>query len=402
MRRYEQEASQEIYRTQDLSSEEGIIQRSDDAPEVSAPYSDENNDVLYKLRKRYSDAAENWKGTLSGFVLSLNYKDEADASDAKTVSFVIDMIVKKMMSESVNPDGSLSEGFSAYGKMEKRLKEYCMHMGIDYNALTLDDMTPAFVDRFLNYIVKKGTGRCLYVSQTLHAVLNKASKHGWFDIKSVQNCSWAKKIGKSAKKYETLTNEQCNRFVNLTIDELPKCRLSKLYHDFCVFILYTCQSTCDALSLRYSDIQTINGHDYFVFKRRKIASKQSTDCLVPINNVMREIMDRYKDKSVDGYIFPVKSNKRSSQNKLNNGEIKHFVSRINVWLKKLTPVIGCHFNLHTYVFRHTGITHYISKGVSHVYVANLAGTSVRNIEAIYYNNQADVTNRNLVLNAIGF
>ena len=71
-----------------------------------------------------------------------------------------------------------------------------------------------------------------------------------------------------------------------------------------------------------------------------------------------------------------------------------------MWLKKIAIYLGVDFSLRTYTFRHTGITHYISSGVTPIYVANLAGTSVDNCEKIYYNNQGDETSRNQVLNAL--
>ena len=369
----------------------------------SAPNYEENNKALFKLKKKYEDAAVDWEGSLQGFIIYMNGgKTETNKNKPKSLRFVVDTIVDKMKSQSLNPDGTLSEGYTAYEKLMKRLKEFCSKNNLDVEDLTMADITPAFVNKFLEFVVNKGTGRCLYVSQTLHAVLNKASRYGWFDIKTVEDCNWMKKTGKSARKYETLTEDQCRKFINLPYDDLPKSQLTGLYRDFCVFILYSCQSTCDALSLQYKDIQNINGHDYLVFKRRKIATKQSADCIVPINPVMDEIIKRYRNKSKDGYIFPVRSRKRIATSVTNNADIKHFISRVNMWLKKLSPILDCPFKLHTYVFRHTGITHYISRGVSHVYVANLAGTSVDNIEKIYYNNQADVTNRNLVLNAMSF
>ena len=113
-------------------------------------------------------------------------------------------------------------------------------------------------------------------------------------------------------------------------------------------------------------------------------------------------MKRWKPYSKDGYIFPIRSKERIAASVINNGDIKHFISGINTWLKKVTAIIDCPFPLHTYVFRHTGITHYISKGISVAYVANLAGTSIPNIEKIYYNNRGDVASRNKVLNAISF
>ena len=86
----------------------------------------------------------------------------------------------------------------------------------------------------------------------------------------------------------------------------------------------------------------------------------------------------------------------------NNGDIKHFIGNLNNWLKKVGKALGCRFPLHTYTFRHTSITHYLSKGVPVIYVANMMGTSVQNCETIYYNNQADTISRNKVLAAIKF
>ena len=212
-------------------------------------------------------------------------------------------------------------------------------------------------------------------------------------------CDWIKKNSRGTKKYETLTDEQCKMLADMPVDKLPKGEHSELYRDFCLFILYTCQSPCDAIALKYSDIQHINGQDFFVFKRRKIAAKQSTACSVPINPVMRSIMDRWKGLSSDGYIFPIR-NKFKLNHIVENSDIKHFIQHMNIWLKKMGELLGCKFKLHSYVFRHTGITRYVSLKIPVTYIANLAGTSVSNIESIYYNNHGDITSRDMVLNAV--
>ena len=367
----------------------------------SAPYSDENNDTLYRLKDRYVEAFKKHKGkSLSAIVALMDGEPERMADEeTMTVGKAADIIVKRMKANAKNPDGTLSEGFTAYEKVKKRLDEYCQYKGIDFDTLKFNDVTPKFVNDFLYWVSNRGNGRCHYASSALRSLLSKANDEGWFDITPVLKCNWIKKNGKSVKKYESLTNEQCKKLIELDIKELPKDKKAELYRDFCVFILYTCQSPCDALSLKWSDIQSINGMDYFVFKRRKIAGKQETECLVPIRKEMQDIMDRWESKSKDGYIFPVRSKKSLKSGTVQNVDIKHFLSRINCWLKKLSPIIGCKFGLHTYVFRHTGITHYISSGVPHVYVANLAGTSVSNIEKIYYNNAADTKSRDKVLMA---
>lgn len=118
-------------------------------------------------------------------------------------------------------------------------------------------------------------------------------------------------------------------------EELPSNPKKILYRDFCVFLLFTGQSPCDAISLKYSDIEVIGGVNHFVFRRRKIAEKQAVPCTVPINPILQKIMDKWKHIAKDGYIFPIRNKWKLATQTTNNGDIKHFVGRLNNWLKKL-------------------------------------------------------------------
>jgi len=216
-------------------------------------------------------------------------------------------------------------------------------------------------------------------------------------------CNWHKGGNvASSQKFNSLTPEQVRMFKELNLREYSRSKRNELFRDFCLFIFYTGQSPCDAIALKYSDIQRIGDVSHFVFKRRKLAHKQTVPCSVPISTEMQAIIDKWRKLSKDGYIFPIRS-KATIQNQLtNNGNIKHFVGNLNLWLKPIGVALGCHFPLHTYTFRHTAITHYLSKGVPVIYVANMMGTSVENCEKIYYNNQADVASRNKVMTAMKF
>jgi integrase len=241
-----------------------------------------------------------------------------------------------------------------------------------------------------------------YVSKALHAVIMRADKAGYLNANDFKNCHWYKRPVGSSQKAHTLTEEQCKRFAYLDLKNVSESPLNELYRDFCLFILYTGQSVCDAVSLKYSDIQVINGVRHFVFRRRKIAEKQAVPCSVPINPELERIMQNWKHLSKDGYVFPIRNKNKLKTQTTNNGDIKHFIGKLNTWLKRVGAVLGCTFSLHTYTFRHTAITHYISKGVPVIYVANMMGTSVDNCEKIYYNNNADVASRNKVLAAMKF
>ena len=366
-----------------------------------APFSEENNDTIVKFKKKYEDKALNWVGSLDSFLLEMkNGSIDPDSHKFKDIlSYIINDLKK-----DIRDDGTIKGTYEVYEKVGRRMKLFCDFSAINYDTLAIEDFTSEFINRMFDWIQFKNNNKgMIYMSQTVHAILVRCEKMGFFDMKSVEFCRWAKKKKASAYKYDTLTREQCKKFIEMDsklLNLISRNKNNELYHDFCVFILYTCQSACDAISLKYSDIQNINGVDYFVFKRRKIAEKQSVACSVPINHVMKAIMDKWKPMSKDGYIFPIRNKNKIATSQTNNGDIKHFIGRANSWLKKIAIYLGVDFSLRTYTFRHTGITHYISSGVTPIYVANLAGTSVDNCEKIYYNNQGDENSRNQVLNAL--
>ena len=367
----------------------------------SCPFSDENNKILVQFKQRYDEMAIGWTGSLDGLILAVE-NGNAPIHEGYLLHEYIQKIVDEKMQRK-HEDGTIKGSYENYVKLSKRLGEYCKYKKVDYGKLCLSEVTPGFVNSVFDWVVnvRKGVGH-LYISSMLHAVLMQAGKEGFVDWNNFVNCKWKSKGGGSAHKYNTLTSEQCSRFVSLRIDELPPSPKAELYRDFCTFILYTGQSACDAIALKYSDIKSIGGVDHFVFKRRKISEKQSVPCAVPINEVMKRIMDRWKNVAKDGYIFPIRNKKKLKEQTTNNGDIKHFVCSCNFWLKKVGKILGCNFPLHTYAFRHTAITHYLSKDVPIIYVANLMGTSVKNCEDIYYNNQGDVASMSKVLNALSF
>lgn len=366
----------------------------------SCPYSEENNAIIVKFLQRYQEAAIGWNGTVYGLITSLEAKDD-EGDGLKLHDFICDVIEE--LKKNRHKDGTVKGSYEGYEKLDRRLDEFCKYKKVDYMKMKMTDLNAAFVNNVFDWVVnvRKGSGH-VYISSMLHAIVMRADKEGHVRWEDFRKCKWRGKNRSSIQKYNTLTSNQCRKFVSMTLEDMPQNPKSELYRDFCTFILYTGQSACDAISLRYSDIQVLGGVEHFVFNRRKIAEKQSVPCAVPINEVMRMIMDRWKPEAKDGYVFPIRDKKKMRSQQTNNGDIKHFLSRLNVWLKKIGETLGCRFPLHSYTFRHTAITNYISKGIPIVYIANLMGTSVQNCERIYYNNQGDTVSRDKVLNAIAF
>lgn len=363
------------------------------------PYYEENNKFLTLFRKKYEDAAATWKGSVSGLVAALAISKED--MDKLLLHDFIQSIMDKMK-KNRHTDGSIKGSFEDYEKCEKRIQEFCNDVMVDYSKLTIDDVTPTFIDGIFAWVENKRAGLGMrYISKTLHSIISKADKADLLHLDDFKHCNWVKGKLVSSQKFNTLTDEQCREFALLDLDKISKSSLNELYRDFCLFILMTGQSPCDAISLRYSDIKQIGGISHFVFKRRKIATKQTIPCSVPINQEMEKIMFKWRKQAKDGYIFPIRTVDKITKQITNNGDIKHFVCRLNGWLKKVGDALGCDFPLHSYTFRHTAITRYISKGIPVIYVANMMGTSVENCEKIYYNNQGDVQSRNKLLSVMG-
>lgn len=365
----------------------------------SCPFSVENNAILVQFRQKYEEMAINWNGSVFGMIAAMETGNES-SQYGMTVSEFIQFVIEKL-NKKKHADGSIKGSFESYQKCDKRLREFCNGRKIKYDKLLISEITPSFVNSVLEWVVnvRKGKGLC-YVSKILHSLVMKADHEELLKADDFKKCNWYKPSSGSSQKFNTLSEEQCQRFFELDLRSISKSNLNELYRDFCFFILYTGQSVCDAVTLRYSDIKKIGGISHFVFNRRKIAEKQSVPCSVPISSELEQIMKRWRHLSKDGYIFPIRSKEKLRTQGTNNGDIKHFISNLNNWLKKIGKALKCSFPLHTYTFRHTAITRYISKGIPIAYIANMMGTSVKNIEKIYYNNHGDVKSRNKVLAAM--
>ncbi|WP_455626559.1 tyrosine-type recombinase/integrase [Parabacteroides sp.] len=367
----------------------------------SCPFYDENNAFLAQFRKKYEEAIDNWNGSVFGMIAAME-TSTTDTSKSMNVSEFIQLIIDRL-NKNKHPDGTSKGSFENYLKCDKRMNEFCKRKGIKYQKLLISELTPQFVNGVLDWVenVRKGKGRT-YISKMLHSIIMKADKDGHLNAEDFKNCNWTRIPQNSSQKFNTLTEEQCQMFASLDLQEISNSAKNELYRDFCLFILYTGQSACDAIALKYSDIKQIGGISHFVFNRRKIAERQSVPCSVPINAELERIMQRWRPLSKDGYIFPIRNKEKLRTQGTNNGDIKHFIGNLNYWLKKVGKSLGCSFPLHSYTFRHTAITHYISKGVPVIYVSNMMGTSIENCEKIYYNNQGDISSRNKVLAAMKF
>lgn len=370
----------------------------------SAPYSEENNKALDMIAEKFLEAARTFAGTgINAFFRYAEGKPKGDEGGMK-LSFLISHVIA-MHKKKIREDGTMKDTFMAYEKLESKMKLYCQHIGRAYESIYLDEVDTGFINGAFDWIGSECKGKGYYnFSQFLHATLNVADSNGWYDIGKVEKCRWmrTKKLH-TAHKYRTLDEEQFRRFSEFDSSVLPdawKWKNAQLYHDFCIFIFYSCQSPCDAICLQQRNVKVMDGQKYLVFLRRKIDDRQDVECFVPVNKVMDGIMGKYSSVSEDGYIFPIRNKKKLLTQKTNNGDIKKFISGANLWLAKVGEAMKLDFKLHLYTFRHSGITNYLRNGVSPAFVSDLAGTDMRNLSKVYYNNRGDSENKRKVLEAM--
>ena len=201
----------------------------------------------------------------------------------------------------------------------------------------IDDCTTEFVNALFEWVEDKREGKGLVnISKDLHAFLAYAEKKDMFDLSKLKHVQWHNTLPASVHKYNTLTPAQCNKLMNLKDGELPKNKRKILFKELCIFLLFTGQSLCDALFLKCSNIETIDGVKHFIFKRRKISDKQSVPCAIPINPIMQKIMDKWKKQTQDDYIFPM-CHKRPEAHINFYDEIQYFAKIFNLWHMRAAP-----------------------------------------------------------------
>lgn len=236
------------------------------------------------------------------------------------------------------------------------------------------------------------------VSKTFRALLGKAAKDKEvdFSLNQIGDFRFAdynpNKDDLELKKPDVLDNSQLRAFLNMNIEDItPEYedrRLVELYYDFCVFMFNSFLAPCDVIKLKYKHITK----SYTIVTRRKKTHKPIE---IPISPAMEQIINKYRGKTKDGYVFPIMDDKKASEHETKDYLFKKFRQNLNVWLKPLGKELGLNYDLYAYVFRHTAITVALDSGLPISYVAMAAGTSIEIIQEHYYNGDSIINQKKL-------
>jgi integrase/recombinase XerD len=128
----------------------------------------------------------------------------------------------------------------------------------------------------------------------------------------------------------------------------------------------------DIAYLKYINID----EDFLIIKREKTkftTRSKPKNILIPINDDMRAIIERWgnKDKDADNYIFPVLENGLSAHRK--RELVQCFTTIVNKWMKKIAENAGIKKKVLTMTYRHSYATVLKRAGVSSEFIKEQLG-----------------------------
>jgi site-specific recombinase XerD len=232
----------------------------------------------------------------------------------------------------------LGTGFSAgtlkhYKTSKNRLKEYVKkkYKKEDVNILDVDY---SFIADFDTYL-KKQYGNNLNTVWGYHKHVKKILNIAVSLDYLLKNPYVKFKVKKQETKREFLTLSELK---TIRTKEIDITRLS-IVRDIFLFACYTGLSYVDIAKLNTDHIQKgVDGGDWIIIDR----TKTSTRCRVPLLDVPKEILERYKNYPVcenKGLLLPVLTNQR-----------------MNSYLKELADICHIKKNLTMHVARHSFAT----------------------------------------------
>ena len=318
------------------------------------------NSINNRLRKIYSkilDAYYRLETIHKDFSIDYLKLELTGVSNVHTLFELFDYYIKTISDQ-------LGTGFSAgtlkhYKTSKNRLKEFVKkkYRRDDINIL---DVNYSFIADFDTYL-KKQYGNNLNTAWGYHKHLKKILNIA-ISLDYISKNPYLKfKVKKQETKREYLT---LNELKIIRTKEIDIKRLS-IVRDIFLFACYTGLSYVDMAKLNPDHIQKgVDGGDWIVIDR----TKTTTRCRIPLLDVPREILERYKNYPVcenKGLLLPVLTNQR-----------------MNSYLKELADICHIKKNLTMHVARHsfaTSIT--LNNGIPIETVSKILGhTSIKTIQ----------------------
>ena len=353
-----------------------------------------NNEVLQKMRSYYLDILDNYDIEGGKDLFAFNpLSCKRRKGELLTLGEFLNNVILEGKTECIKKP---SKNYQNYITLLHKLE-------IEGNIINipLSEVNDDVFTSFGHYVLTKLNGvNYLGLMKWFHALIVKAHKKKLNS--NVLTYNYREDAPKNTEKdledaidgVNVLTIEQYQKFCSMDFSIIPhgnkkQLEYMEMYRDFCVFLYEIKSRPTDVLLSRFEQIKK-GDRLVYIPEKKKNSYKKKDIVSTPLSEIALNIVNKYRGKSSQGYIFPFTMNEYSWDLKDAVGFQKWFnrkqrtLEQINAFLHKLEDYLGCD-NLTIYVFRHSTFTHKINEGYNIMKLAKEGGTSVKMLEDHYYN-----------------
>ena len=350
-----------------------------------------NNKLLFDLKTKYYHKADDWKiegHSWSPVQLSHAF-DEVEQIQSevriKSVLQMIDSLEMRFRDKKHIKNGQIVESVNnakRYVELRRNLISFTKEKyGKALSAYYFPDITEQFLLDFAFWIKENGikngnNGGLTSKLRRLRAVCNYAHKEGMYGVKlDAFEC-----LGDDLKWPETTSKAVPEKVIKKieNIDRSLFTEKERFCIDLFLFSYYTGEmANVDVCNLTWDMIE----EDRIVYERIKFP-KTAKPILI---QKARDIINRYKGKGYENYVFPVFSHKHTTTQKKTT-RVKQLSSHLSRTLTKVCKMLRIKENVTWYSARGSFISKMVDAGNNPYVVAEMAGNSPLTIYKHYYKN----------------
>ena len=243
--------------------------------------------------------------------------------------------------------GITMDTIKKYERTLLRLEQFIKYK-FNLSDISLKEINHSFLcdfEIYLKTIHDCGQNTTAKFMQRMKTVILIAKNNGWIYADPFAN--YKLKFEKSDREY--LTEQELEVIMN---KEFPVKRLETV-RDIFIFSSFTGLSYIDVRNLRTSNIRTSFDGNLWIMGKR---TKTDVSYRVPLLEIPKMIIEKYKDILPEGDVLPILSNQK-----------------MNAYLKEIADLCGINKTLTFHVARHSYATLTLSKGVSIESVSKMLG-----------------------------